>query len=381
MKKSTSKKKRVLVSGCFDLLHAGHIAFFKKASTYGELYVSIGTDQNIKYLKGNSPYFSQEERLYIVNAVQYVHQAFLSSGSGILDFKPDLIRLQPDIFIVNADGHTEEKERLCKEYGVEYIVLNRIPEPGLTVRASSEIKKDLRMPYRICLAGGWLDQPWISEMHSGPVVVVQIKPTIDFNERSGIGTSSRKVAQELWGDRIPEGDPIHNAKLLFGAENPPGVQYISGSQDHLGLMLPGINRLFYEGDYWPSRIDSLVDRSTAEWLQKVVHLIPIHPRPVQYNPVQIKNITVRWVKILAESGEVCWQSIQNKDVVGLGRSLTLSLKAWKHLLPMTVLEESLDALKRYTSYPGAIFSGSGGGYIILASKEPIPEAIKIKIRI
>ncbi|MBN2103523.1 adenylyltransferase/cytidyltransferase family protein [bacterium] len=381
MRKLTSKKKRVLVSGCFDLLHAGHIAFFKTASTYGQLYVSVGTDQNIRNLKGKSPTFSQEERLYMVNAVRYVHQAFLSSGSGILDYKPDLIRLRPEVFIVNSDGHTEEKERLCSENGVEYIVLDRIPEPGLTDQASSEIKKDLRLPYRICLAGGWLDQPWVSEWHPGSVIVVQIKPTIDFHERSGLGTSSRKVARELWGDRIPKGDPVRNARLLFGAENPPGAPYVSGSQDHLGLMLPGINRLFYEGDYWPSRIDSLTDPDTAEWLEKVIHLIPIHSRPMQYDPIRIKHLTVKWVQKLAESGELCWQSIRNKDVAGLGRSLTLSLQAWKHILPMTVLDESLDELKKYASYPGAIFSGSGGGYIVAASEEPIPEAQKIKIRI
>jgi cytidyltransferase-like protein len=381
MGKFRSKKKRVLVSGCFDLLHAGHVTFLKEASAYGELYVSVGTDQNIKHLKGKMPTFYQEERLYMVNAIQYVHQAFLSSGSGMLDFKPDLIRLRPEVFIVNSDGHIEEKKKLCEENGVEYIVLDRIPEPGLTTRASSEIKIDLRMPYRICLAGGWLDQPWMSRLHSGPVIVIQIKPTVDFQERSGMGTSSRKVALELWGGRIPEGDPVRNARLLFGAENPPDAQYVSGSQDHLGLMLPGINRLFYKGDYWPSRIDSITDRETTEWLEKVLHLIPLHPRPVQYNPIRIQNLTVEWVKKLAESGELCWQSIRNKDVMNLGRSLTMSLEAWKQLLPMTVLDESLVELKKYASHPGAIFSGSGGGYIVVASEESIPGSMRIQIRI
>ena len=99
MRKSASKGKKVLASGCFDLMHAGHIAFLKEASAYGELYVAVGSDRNIEHLKGKAPYFSQEERQYMVNAIRYVHQAFLSSGSGILDFKSDLIRLQPEIFI------------------------------------------------------------------------------------------------------------------------------------------------------------------------------------------------------------------------------------------------------------------------------------------
>jgi cytidyltransferase-like protein len=380
MSKQAVMKKKVLVSGCFDLLHAGHVAFFKEASDYGDLYVSVGTEDNIKLLKGKAPKFSQEERLYLVKAIRYVHEAFLASGSGMLDFEPDLIRLKPDRFVVNSDGYTDEKERLCKKNGVEYIVLDRVPEQGLPARASSEIKKDLRLPYRICLAGGWLDQPWVSALHAGPVVVAQVKPTIEFHERSGMATSSRKVAQELWGDRLPEGDPIRNAKLLFGAENPPGTRYVSGSQDHLGLLLPGISRLHYEGNYWPSRIDSVTDAESVQWLEKVIHLIPLKPRPDRYSPIQTRNLTVEWAGKLSESGELCWRSILNKDVTGLGRALTLSLEAWKHLLPLTVLNESLKELVKYASHPGAIFSGSGGGYIVIASDETIPEAIQIKIR-
>ncbi len=56
-------KKKVLVSGCFDLLHPGHVTFFKEASGYGELYVAVGTDENVKLLKGKEPYLAQDERL------------------------------------------------------------------------------------------------------------------------------------------------------------------------------------------------------------------------------------------------------------------------------------------------------------------------------
>jgi cytidyltransferase-like protein len=111
------KTKKVLVSGCFDLLHGGHIAFFKTASLYGDLYVSIGRDENLLLLKGKRPFFSEKERLYIVNSIKYVHEAFLATGKGMLDFEPDLISLKPDVFIVNFDGHTSDKEKLCKKTG------------------------------------------------------------------------------------------------------------------------------------------------------------------------------------------------------------------------------------------------------------------------
>ena len=159
------KRKKVLVSGCYDLLHGGHIAFFKTAATFGDLYVSIGRDENLLLLKGKRPVFSEEERLFTVKSIRYVYDAFLASGRGMLDFEPDLIRLKPDIFVVNSDGHTSDKEALCKENGVQYMVLERIPEPGLPARSSSATKRDMRFPYRLCLAGGWIDQPWVSKIH------------------------------------------------------------------------------------------------------------------------------------------------------------------------------------------------------------------------
>jgi len=225
--------KKVLVSGCFDFLHGGHVAFFKTAAQYGKLYVAVGADANLLLLKGKVPYYSQKERVYMVNSIRFVEEAFIAAGSGMLDYELDMERIKPDIFIVNSDGHNTEKEALCKKYGVEYIVLERIPEEGLPARASSSIKKELQFPYRLCIAGGWVDQPWVSEIYPGSVVVAQLWPTIEFNDRSGMATSSRKVAIEIWGNQYPNGDPKKNAQLLFGAENPPGTKHFSGSQDHL----------------------------------------------------------------------------------------------------------------------------------------------------
>lgn len=374
--------KKVLVSGCFDLLHSGHVAFFKKAAQYGKIYVAVGTDSNLILLKGKAPYFSQEERVYMVNSIRYVEKAFLASGSGMLDYEPDMVRIKPDIFIVNSDGHTHQKEKLCQKHGVEYKVLERTPEEGLPARASSSVKKELQFPYRICIAGGWLDQPWVSEIHPGVVVVAQIWPTINFNDRSGMATSSRNVAIDIWGDRYPDGDPIKNAKILFGAENPPGSKYISGSQDHIGLLNPGISRLFYNGDFWPAQIDSTIDKETCEWLSSVLHLIPLEPRPVGYNPIKEKNLTKELVKELGDAGEQCWQSINKKDVTGLGESMTRTFLTWKKMLPNTVPDYVLKEMEKkyFPNYSGAITSGSGGGYVVVASEKEIAGATKIKIR-
>ena len=152
-------EKKVMISGCYDLLHAGHVAFFKTAALYGKVHAYVGQDQNIKLLKGKAPYFSEEERKYMVGAVRYVEKANVSKGMGMLDFAEDMRILKPDIFLVNSDGFTEGKKKLCEENGVELVVLERIPEDGLPARSSSDSKKELKFPYRVCLAGGWMDQP------------------------------------------------------------------------------------------------------------------------------------------------------------------------------------------------------------------------------
>ncbi|HUX58570.1 MAG TPA: adenylyltransferase/cytidyltransferase family protein [Bacteroidales bacterium] len=376
------KSKKVLVSGCYDLLHGGHIAFFKTASLYGNLYVSIGRDENLLLLKGKKPVFSEEERLYIVKSIRYVYDAFLALGSGILDFEPDLKKIKPDIFIVNYDGHSVDKEILCKRLGIEYIVLERIPEPGLPARSSSGTKRDMRFPYRLCLAGGWIDQPWISEIHPGSVVVAQILPTMDFNDRSGLATSSRKVGIHLWGDKYPEGDHEQNAKLFFGAENPPGKKYISGSQDHIGLLYPGISRLYYKGGYWPEKIESTTDKDICDWLSDVLYLVPLEPRPDGYDPLKIMNLEKPLIKELGEAGDLCWEAIRKKDIYGLGKALTNTFLSWKKILPLTVPDWVMKEMetKYFPDYPGAITSGSGGGYVITVSNEEVEGAIKIKVR-
>ncbi len=376
------KSKTVLVSGCYDLLHAGHVAFFKTAAAYGKLYVAIGSDDNLMFLKGKRPFFSQQERLFIVRSLKYVEDAFISSGMGLLDFVPEMKRIKPDIFIVNKDGHTPEKQKLCDEMGVEYLVLDRIPESGLPVRSSSQSKKDLRFPYRLCLAGGWIDQPWVSKIHPGSVVVAQIWPTMDFNDRSGLATSSRNVALKIWGDKYPDGDPIQNAKILFGAENPPGTKYVSGSQDHIGLLNPGISRLDYIGDFWPEKIESTVDKEICDWLSKVIHLVPLEPRPEGYDPLKEMHLEKAFIKELGESGELCWESIMKKEIYGLGKALTDTLLSWKKILPLTVPEWLMKEMetKYFSKYPGAIASGAGGGYVIVVSDEEVKGAIKIKVR-
>jgi hypothetical protein len=242
-------------------------------------------------------------------------------------------------------------------------------------------KKEARFPYRICIAGGWMDQPWVSEVHPGSVVVAQIWPTNEFSERSGMATSSRRVAIELWGNQLPKGDPVRMAQLLFGAENSKNA-YVSGSQDHIGLLRPGVNRLYYNGSYWPEKIESSVDPDICDWLSSVIHLVPLRPRPEGYDPLLDKHLESEIVKELGEAGDKCWESIIRKDVIGLGQSMSETLITWKKMLPHTVPDWVLQEMETnwFPHYPGAITSGSGGGYIMVASETEVPGAVKIRVK-
>ena len=256
--------KRVLVSGCFDLLHSGHIAFFREAARLGDLHVALGSDQTIYELKGRAPVTSERERLFMVRSISTVKDAFVSRGSGMLDFETEMRELRPDYLVVNEEGNTPEKDRLCRELGAELVVLRREPEAGLAARSTTALRKIEEMPYRIDLCGGWLDQPFVSRYHPGAVVTLSLEPTIEFNERSGMASSTRRAAIELWGPRLPAGDPEKLAKMLFAWDNPPGTEEISGSQDAIGIVYAGLARSRYRGGYWPESIERSLDEGMLQ---------------------------------------------------------------------------------------------------------------------
>ena len=197
---SVKNRKKVFVSGCFDILHSGHIAFLKEAAQFGDLYVGLGSDKTVYDLKGRKTINSEDERLYMLEALSCVHNVRINRSSGILDFLDDMKTLKPDIFVVNEDGHTPDKEQICKDLGIEYKVLKRIPHANLPVRSTTYLRNETPIPYRIDLAGTWIDQPYVSKYYPGWAITTSIEPTIEFNERSGMATSTRKKAIEMWND-------------------------------------------------------------------------------------------------------------------------------------------------------------------------------------
>ena len=249
------------------------------------------------------------------------------------------------------------------------------------------------IPYRMAFAGGWIDQPFVSQLNPEPpgsLVVVAIEPTCRFMDRCGMGTSTRKVAATLWGDELPAGDPAHLVRQLYAVEN-QGKPEPSGSQDMAGLIYPGINRLDYdatfEGGYFPSHVESCRDPKIARWLEGVIYMIPVSQRPDGYSPLGIKNLDPEWIHRLGQSGNDCFTAILTKDLTGLGESMNESMRCWEAILPNTVRHPTISVdlmglLAYYQQrYAGAMYSGCGGGYLYVVSNEPMPGGFQVKVRV
>lgn len=377
------EKKKVFVSGCFDLLHSGHIAFLETAAKHGDVYVCIGSDNTVKDLKGRYPIITQQERKYMIQALKCVKECRINTGAGIIDFENELNDIQPDIFVVNEDGNTPSKESLCATKGIEYKVLERIPTEGLPARSTTSLRTNSIIPFRLDLAGGWLDQPYVNKHHPGPVLTISIEPTIEFNNRSGMSSSTRNKAIELWKSQLPDGDPIQLSKVLFSYENPPGTKQVAGSQDALGIVMPALNKFEYSDEnYWPNNFETIEDEEILSWIENILHLIPLDPRHQDYDVLANTRITNVGAKLLADAAIGCWKSIQQKDIKTFGKYFLDSFHAQIDMFPNMVDTITTEMIEKYKNqaYGYKLSGAGGGGYLILVSDQPIENAIKIKIR-
>ena len=364
------------------MLHSGHIRFLEKAAEYGDVYVALGSDRTVLELKGRAPVTTERERKYMLEAIRYVKQCIISHGSGILDFVGELKQIKPDIFIVNEEGNTPAKADLCRQLKIQYLVLKRDQGENLPVRSTTSLRTECRIPYRLDLAGGWLDQPFVSRHGAGSVLTICLEPIMEFNERSGMASSTRRRAIELWQTNIPTGDRQKLARVLFSYENPPGTREFSGSQDAIGIVFPGLNRLDYNGDFWPHRISSINDEATLRWLEAHLHMVPLGPRKPNFAVYRGRRITPDRVQALARAADGCWKAIKALDLAEFGRCFKSSFEAQISLFPAMINQEVRATISRFDRVAlGWKLSGAGGGgYLVLVSQESIPGTVQLKIR-
>jgi hypothetical protein len=250
-----------------------------------------------------------------------------------------------------------------------------------------------KIPQRMALAGGWIDQPFVSKLNPAPpgsMVVVSLEPQFHFMDRCGMASSTRKVARHLWPDGLPQGDPAGLVRQLYFAEN-QGKAEPSGSQDMVGLIYPGVSRIdydyTYQGGYFPVRVESNNDPQVAAWLGDAIHILPVMPRPEGYNPLGVKRLEPEWISRLGQSGKDCYNAIVGRDLKALGASFNTCMVCWEAILPQVVRHPTIPLdlagmLAYYQErYAGAMFSGSGGGYFYVAADEPVPGAFHARVRV
>ena len=377
--------KKVFVSGCYDMLHSGHVAFFKEASQYGDLYVGIGSDATIFQLKARKTICSENERLYMVRSIRYVKEAYINPGSGMMDFIETVDRIKPDIFVVNEDGGSETKRQFCAERGIEYVVLQREPDAGLEARSTTSLRTTVKsqLPYRLDLAGTWIDQPYVSKYGAGWAITVSLEPTIEFMERAGMSTSTRNAMKKLWPYNLPAYDPEKLAKLVFCFENEPEKDgHISGAQDAIGICVPGVCRHYYDNHYWPEKIETIYDEATLAWLESHLCLIPMFPRPEGTSVVAGCQIDEAGVKALTTAADACWEAILQRDLQAFATAYQASFEAQTAMFPAMLNDEVNKWIERYRNEALAwkLSGAGGGGYLALVCEVPPVEAIRIKIR-
>ncbi len=380
--------KKVFVSGCYDMLHSGHVAFFKEASQYGDLYVGIGSDKTIQELKNRKTVYSEKERLYMVKAIRYVTDAFINSGSGMLDFVETMDAVKPDIFVVNSDGGSDVKRKLCADRGIEYIELQRMPDAGLDARSTTSLRTNVKshLPYRIDIAGTWIDQPYVSQYGAGWALTASIEPTVEFMERGGMSTSTRNAAKKIWPYELPNYNEEMLARLLFCFENDPENKgHVSGAQDAIGICMSGLTRHYYDGRYWPDRIESCHDEEILTWLEDHIVLIPMFPRRPGCSVVEGKDITPEKVRNLTEAADRCWDAIMNRDLDAFATAFRDSFNAQVAMFPAMMQPGVAEWIDKISDKALAwkMLGAGGGGHLALVLPDNATlteEMIPVKIR-
>ena len=214
------------------------------------------------------------------------------------------------------------------------------------------------------------------------VIVMSIEPSIEFNDKSGMATSSRKKAIELWQTQIPAGNKVELAKLLFCVENPPGTERISGSQDQLGILMPGLNKLNYDNGYWPVSIDSVLDDDILDFVESHLWLVQLPQREDSYDVFSGMNVNQKSSEKLATATEAAWQAILKKDSAAWGENTRIAFEAQLEMFPNMITSAAKSAIESYknTAFGWKLTGAGGGGYLCLISDKAIPNAIQIRIR-
>lgn len=129
-----NKKTVVLVGGCFDLLHFGHISFLREAKEYGNhLIVLLESDENVRMLKGEGrPIHTQDQRKYMLESLSCVDEVFLLPPiEGNDAYNRLIMMIRPDVIAcTEGDPFAETKRKQAEERGGRLVIIPKITSPS-----------------------------------------------------------------------------------------------------------------------------------------------------------------------------------------------------------------------------------------------------------
>jgi cytidyltransferase-like protein len=382
---SNKNIKKVLIAGFFDRLHPGHIVFIKKATDYGSVYISLGSDDNLRKTKHREPVFNQSERKLMLKNIKGVVDVNISKGEvGPLSFKKYLNKIKPDIFIINEDGHTKDKLEFVESRSIKYIILKRTVNNEIRKHSTTELIKSVdNIPHRLDLVG-FYDQIKLNKKLPGNVILANIK-TLSLKDRSGMSSSTRNIAKKIWNCNYPNYlTKKEIASYLFELENKIDSKYISGVVDQIGISYEGINRLSFDNSYWPYKIETIKTKEICKYISKYLYLIHLGERPKKYDVFDGREkFTKSNLEQHQNISNNCWRSIKTKNIVGLGQSLTEMHSICKKMIPGYESEKIRLKIQNIQNKSlGAKLMGAGGyGYLLVVSEKKEKNYIPIEINV
>jgi cytidyltransferase-like protein len=331
--------KKVFISGCYDIIHAGHIQFFREARALGDhLTVCFASDDVLWKHKERRSSLPQEHKLALLRNLTVVDDAVIGDNQEHgLDFQDHFRRLRPDILAVTEDDlYTDLKKALCAEVGASYVKLPKTP-PLFSPVSSSGIVKWIKAPdnapLRVDFAGGWLDVPKYARP-GAYIVNCAISPTVSlqkwgYEQRSGLGGSG------AWA--LLNGESGVDAELNLGV----------GWQDPAIINESGL--CVWKSGQHPSlsikRDGEMLRGKMAIYFTGIAHDTPNNvDQPRDYD-------------LIEKAGSVAAEAVDRNDLNLLAEAVKLSYEAQ--------LDEGMAALPESTSAIAKKYCGGGhGGYAL-----------------
>lgn len=380
--------KKVMVAGCFDLLHPSQVKFLRKAATFGELYVSLGRDLSIVQQKNKSPVCDEQERKYMLENLRCVHWVGIVQDPSPVGFREHIEEIRPDMFVINEDGHSPEKEQICAAHHVEYKVFPRDHFHPDRPTSTTDIASNNFVPTRVSLCSGFMDNPAVNgriATPTGSLVVVPIEPFHGLQKRSGMATSTIETVHKFFGCRLPTRYSAELlAEMIFRLENPPSRRnYISGSLDSRGIVSRGIQLFTYDRQtFQPSNTQEIVDEKTLRWVENHVYLKHAWQRPDQCI-VKVRDDHPDFEHFCDQMNRAslgCWEAIKTHDIELLADSVGSSHHAQKSVVENHCPAELADFIDREGALAAMVMGAGGGGYVAFVAEAPPADAIHFRIK-